>query len=92
MLFMHCFVKVLICWKVGGDVRITLGNKVLETLSPTKTIIPGLGYVRKPSLKGSPELKAKTVTVEKRDAGIAWGAVYAQYLSPISDVKQQGVN
>lgn len=45
----------------------------------------------KPSLKKS-ELKAKTVTVEKRDAGIAWGAVYAQYLSPISDVKQQGVN
>lgn len=40
--------------------------------------------------QGSTELKAKTVTVEKRDAGIAWGAVYAQYLSPISDVKQQG--
>lgn len=26
----------------------------------------------------------------KRDAGIAWGAVYAQYLSPLSDVKQHG--
>ena len=73
-----------------GDVRITLGNKVLETLSPTKTIIPGLGYVKETFAQGSPELKAKTVTVEKRDAGIAWGAVYAQYLSPISDVKQQG--
>ena len=73
-----------------GDVRITLGNKVLETLSPTKTIIPGLGYVKETFAQGSPELKAKTVTVEKREAGIAWGAVYAQYLSPISDVKQQG--
>ena len=73
-----------------GDVRITLGDKVVETLSPAKTAIPGLGYVKETFAQGSPELNAKTVTVEKRDAGIAWGAVYAQYLSPISDVKQQG--
>ena len=49
-----------------------------------------MGYVKETFAQGSPELKAKTVSVEKRDAGIAWGAVYAQYLSPISDVKQQG--
>lgn len=73
-----------------GDVRITLGNKVLETLSPAKTTVPGLGYIKDTFIQGSPELKAKSITVEKRDAGIAWGAVYAQYLSPISDVKQQG--
>lgn len=73
-----------------GDVRITLGNKVLETLSPAKTTVPGLGYIKETFAQGSPELKAKSITVEKRDAGIAWGAVYAQYLSPISDVKQQG--
>lgn len=73
-----------------GDVRITLGNKVMETLSPTKTTVPGLGYIKETFTQGSPELKAKSITIEKRDAGIAWGAVYAQYLSPISDVKQQG--
>lgn len=73
-----------------GDIRITLGNKVLETLSPAKTTVPGLGYIKDTFTQGSPELKAKSITVEKRDAGIAWGAVYAQYLSPISDVKQQG--
>ena len=73
-----------------GDVRITLGNKVMETLSPAKTTVPGLGYIKETFAQGSPELKAKSITVEKRDAGIAWGAVYAQYLSPISDVKQQG--
>lgn len=73
-----------------GDVRITLGNKVLETLSPAKTTVPGLGYIKDTFTQGSPELKAKSITVEKRDAGIAWGAVYAQYLSPVSDVKQQG--
>ena len=72
------------------DVRITIGNKVLETLSPAKTTVPGLGYIKDTFTQGSPELKAKSVTVEKRDAGIAWGAVYAQYLSPLSDVKQQG--
>lgn len=73
-----------------GDVRITLGDKVLETFSPAKTTVPGLGYVKEVFAQGSPEVKAKSVTVEKRDAGIAWGAVYAQFLSPISDVKQQG--
>ena len=73
-----------------GDVRITLGDKVLETFSPAKTTVPGLGYVKEVFAQGSPEVKAKSVIVEKRDAGIAWGAVYAQYLSPISDVKQQG--
>lgn len=73
-----------------GDVRITLGNKVLETLSSAKTSVPGLGYIKDTFTQGSPELKAKSVTVEKRNAGIAWGAVYAQYLSPIADVKQQG--
>ena len=73
-----------------GDVRITLGDKVLETFSPAKTAVPGLGYIKEVFVQGSPEVKVKSVTVEKRDAGIAWGAVYAQYLSPISDVKQQG--
>ncbi|WP_294617365.1 alpha-2-macroglobulin family protein [uncultured Bacteroides sp.] len=73
-----------------GDVRITLGSKVLETGSPAQAAMPGLGYVRETFAQGAPELKATSVTVEKRDAGIAWGAVYAQYLSPLSDVKQQG--
>jgi len=73
-----------------GDVRIVLGNKVLETYSPAKTTVPGLGYIKESFAQGSPELRAKSITVEKRDAGVAWGAVYAQYLSPISDVKQQG--
>ena len=73
-----------------GDVRIVLGRKVLETFSPAKTTVPGLGYIKESFAEGSPELRAKSITVEKRDAGIAWGAVYAQYLSPISDVKQQG--
>ena len=73
-----------------GDVRITLGDKVLETYSPAKTTVPGLGYVKEVLRKVSPEVKAKSVTVEKRDAGIAWELSTHNNLSPISDVKQQG--
>lgn len=56
-----------------GDVRIVLGRKVLETFSPAKTTVPGLGYIKESFAEGSPELRAKSITVEKRDAGIAWG-------------------
>lgn len=72
-----------------GDVRITIANEVLETVSPAKTTVPGLGYVKR-SFTEKNVVDARTVTVEKRNPGIAWGAVYAQYESPISDVKQQG--
>ena len=33
---------------------------------------------------------ARKIEVEKRNPGIAWGAVYAEFESPVSDVKQQG--
>ena len=35
-------------------------------------------------------MDARKIEVEKRNPGIAWGAVYAEYESPIKDVKQQG--
>ena len=73
-----------------GDVRITIANEVIETLSPSKTIVPDFGYVKQ-SFEGTEKvLDAQEAVVEKRDAGIAWGAVYAQYLSPMTDVAQQG--
>lgn len=74
-----------------GEVRITLGNTVLETQKGDEPQgLPGLGYLKESFAQGAPELKAKSVTVEKRDEGIAWGAVYAQYLSPLSDVRSHG--
>lgn len=72
-----------------GDVRIVIGNEVLETLSPSKTTVPGLGYIKR-SFTQKNVVDARAVKVEKKTPGIAWGAVYAQYESPISDVKQQG--
>ena len=50
-----------------GDVRIVLGRKVLETFSPAKTTVPGLGYIKESFAEGSPELRAKSITVEKRE-------------------------
>ena len=71
-----------------GDVRITLGKTVIETLQAGSTA--GLNRIRETFTEGDKTLKASSITVEKRDEGIAWGAVYAQYLSPISDVKGHG--
>lgn len=70
-----------------GDVRISLGKEILETQSSS---VPGLNYIRQTYGEGSTAVRASSVTVEKRDAGFAWGAVYAQYLSPMSDLKQHG--
>ncbi|MDD3037103.1 alpha-2-macroglobulin family protein [Bacteroides sp.] len=72
-----------------GDTRITIADNVLETNSPNKTSVPGLGYI-KHSFTQKNVVDARTIQVEKKNAGIAWGAVYAEYESPIRDVKQQG--
>ena len=72
-----------------GDVRISLGQETVETLTDASSV-PGLSYVRKTYTDASPVVHARSVTVEKRDQGAAWGAVYAQYLSPMSDLKQHG--
>ena len=72
-----------------GDVRITIANEVLETISPSKTTVPGLGYIKR-SFTQKNVVDARSIKVQKRDQGIAWGAAYAEYESPIRDVKQQG--
>ncbi len=72
-----------------GDVRITLGKETIETLTDASTV-PGLSYVRRTYTDDSPAVRAKAVTIEKRDQGAAWGAVYAQFLSPIADLEQHG--
>ncbi|WP_353331836.1 alpha-2-macroglobulin family protein [Bacteroides sedimenti] len=73
-----------------GDVRITFGNEVLETYSPAKTTVPSTGYIKKSFEDKAVTSSLNKITVEKRDAGIAWGAAYAQYLEEIDNIKQQG--
>lgn len=72
-----------------GDVRITVANKVLETLSPSKTTTPGLGYVKETFTEKN-VVNAKNITVDNRDSGIGWGAVYAQYEESFDQLRQQG--
>lgn len=72
-----------------GDVRVMIGNRVVETLSPAKTTVPGLGYVKE-TFTDKKVVDARKLTVEKRDAGLAWGAVYAQYEEDIDKVSRQG--
>ena len=72
-----------------GDVRIVIANEVLETVAPSKTTVPGLGYIKR-SFTQKSVVDARKIEVEKRNPGIDWGAVYAEFESPISDVKQQG--
>ena len=71
----------------NGDVQIKIGNQTIQTGAAGST--PGLGYV-KDVYTSKQIVDAQKVTVTKRDAGIAWGAVYAQYQENISNVSQQG--
>jgi len=72
-----------------GDVRITFADKVMETISPTKSDTPDLGYIKE-VFDDKQTVEAPVIKVEKRDEGIAWGAAYAQYFTPMTDIQQQG--
>ena len=58
--------------------------------SRNESALPALGYVKESFTDASPALQARQVTIEKSDEGPAWGAVYAQYVSPVSEVSGQG--
>lgn len=73
-----------------GNVRITLGGKVMEALAPMTAAIPGISYVKETITDKNELANMKKAVVEKRDAGIAWGAVYAQYEEDIDKVTSHG--
>ncbi len=72
-----------------GDITLTLGRERLRTTDASARPLQGLGYIKETYEEGSAALKARTLEVEKHDEGMAWGAVYAQYLSPVADVRAQ---
>lgn len=72
-----------------GDVTLTLGRERLRTTDTFARPLQGLGYIKETYEKGNAALNARTLEVEKHDEGMAWGAVYAQYLSPVADVRAQ---
>lgn len=72
-----------------GDVTLTLGHERFRTTDVSARPLQGLGYIKETYEEGNAALKARTLEVEKHDEGMAWGAVYAQYLSPVADVRAQ---
>ncbi|MBQ8674430.1 MAG: alpha-2-macroglobulin [Bacteroides sp.] len=71
-----------------GDVDIKLGRRVLKTTA--SEALPGVNYVKAAFTEGDAALKVSRMTVEKHDEGLSWGAVYAQYLTPITEVHSGG--
>lgn len=72
-----------------GDVTLTLGHERFRTTDASARPLQGLGYIKETYEEDNAALKARTLEVEKHDEGMAWGAVYAQYLSPVADVRAQ---
>jgi hypothetical protein len=56
-----------------------LDGKAIETPKTTA----GIGYVK----TAQPYQGEKTFTAEKKSEGTSWGAVYAQFMQPTSDIK-----
>lgn len=67
----------------SAEARITLGQDVIET-SDDRTS----GYVKR-EVVGDVK-KIKTVTIEKPSDGMAWGAVYAEFLEDMDKVAASG--
>lgn len=73
----------------SGEVKIIFAGQNLSTIS--KDASAGLGYIKQ-SYTDKPTVDAKVIKIEKEDAGIAWGAAYAQFSDNIANVKQQSSN
>ena len=63
--------------KTADNATIRMDGKVLQQPKATA----GLGYV-----KMAKEGMAKTLTIDKKNEGTSWGAVYAQFTQPSSEV------
>lgn len=63
--------------------------KVVEPEGKAAADIGGLGYVKQAFAGGDLPGQPVSLTVDKQIGDEAWGAVYAQYLTPLSEVKAQ---
>lgn len=75
--------------EVTKPVYVSLGYTTLNTVE-NSSLAPLTGYLKKSFEENHPALKSSLITFKKQDETMAWGTVYAQYFSPMVDVKQQG--
>ena len=66
------------------------GNNILAVNAKSQATEPqGVGYFRQ-SFDNPKQLSADNIQIRKTGSGLAWGAVFAQYTVPASDVKATG--
>lgn len=73
-----------------GNVELTFAQQVIRTNEEPKSDIPAIGYIKKSFDDAASTTKLDKITVVKKDAGVAWGAVYAQYQELTDKIQQQG--
>ena len=66
-----------------GGVEITLGKEMIRT-----PVDDAIGYIKKTVI--GDVMNIKKVRVDKEGTGMAWGAVYAQYLESMDQIGEQG--
>ena len=76
----------------GGNARLTIAGEILSTADADTDADGKVGpkRVSRTYGEGSKAIDARSVTVQKDSTGVAWGAVSAQYLSPVADVERYG--
>ena len=75
-----------------GVADLTFAGKTVSTNKPDEegnAPIPGLNYIKR-AYTDNETTDAKTITVEKKDKGIAWGAAYATFFEKLENVKNNG--
>lgn len=76
-----------------GEVILSFADRTLSTTERDesgKAPVTGLGYIKSCYTDDS-TVNATSIKVEKKDAGIGWGAVYATFSEKLSNVQQNGI-
>ena len=75
-----------------GEVTLTFANREISTIKPDEegnAPVPGLNYIKR-NYSDEATVDTRSVKVEKKDKGIAWGAAYATFFEKLSNVKDNG--
>ncbi len=75
-----------------GVAELSFAGKSVSTNKPDEegnAPVPGLNYIKR-TYTDDNTTDARTITVEKKDSGIAWGAAYATFFEKIANVKDNG--
>ena len=75
-----------------GVADLSFAGRTVSTNKPDEegnAPIPGLNYIKR-AYTDNEATDARTITVDKKDKGIAWGAAYATFFEKLENVKNNG--